>query len=383
MLETFSGRTEFHNTEAALSWIMRGGLNYFNKLDSDFLGEGNASGIPSKETDHFANNFYRLSNCLEYLCKLWKVCIIESEEWKLLKDIRTLIVHSGEQVSNLFSLEIKDYKDAQLGRILKKSEDNLYRIFYHEDADYHIQIWTDKHDASKNRPENEVDYDERKENFRDIDIFLNAADVRNIILSQMEMFISIINEKEQCITKIKKLPEVVKEKVVIDGDFDKLEACIRNKQRGGYSIENGKHIWRGFGLKRLWEYVSFSFGISHEVETKIKEIISENLNKFWDAYNNETLGDDDLPSLDIRIVFIDYTPDYESKDYFEGEKLFTRIAPDFNSKDIQTSTDVDYLFGFICEVNTALKASLNLKNDVNGVVCDYYVKSVEGKLREK
>lgn len=90
-----------------------------------------------------------------------------------------------------------------------------------------------------------------------------------------------------------------------------------------------------------------------------------------------------MPSLDIRDVFKEYTPEYEKKHYLEGEKLFIHIAPMFNRKDSLDSTDVDYLLRFIYAAQEALGTSLNLENDVNGVVCDYFVRSVEMKLREE
>jgi len=40
---------------------------------------------------------------------------------KLLLAIRTLITHSGEQLT-ILKLELKDYKDSQLGRILNPQE---------------------------------------------------------------------------------------------------------------------------------------------------------------------------------------------------------------------------------------------------------------------
>lgn len=48
-----SGSPQFANTEAALSWVLRGGLEYFYELDKQFLGEGNASGIPGIKADYF------------------------------------------------------------------------------------------------------------------------------------------------------------------------------------------------------------------------------------------------------------------------------------------------------------------------------------------
>ncbi len=44
----------------------------------------------------------------------------------MLLDIRTLIVHSGEQLSKLESLELEGYKDSQLGRIFSRRDRNPF-----------------------------------------------------------------------------------------------------------------------------------------------------------------------------------------------------------------------------------------------------------------
>lgn len=377
MIDSPPIKHEFYNTEASLFWICRAGIDYFDCLDSEFLGKGNESGIPSMETDHFVNNFYRLSNTLNYLSRLWNVTLKETKEWSLLEDIRTFIVHSGEQLTQIKSIEFNDYKDAQLGRIILISESIVSKLIEKDNYDYCIQIWTDKHDTSKSRQENEVDYDSRKDNFRDINIYLNAKDVRNIILSRIELFISKVNGSEPSLKKIKPLPEAVKNQVINECDFDKLEKLIRNKNRGQYSIENEEAYWGGFGLKRLYEYVSNYFRDDSVTRKEIEKIISKRLEDFWISYNDETISDDKVPSLDIRDVFEEYTPKYKLKNYLEGEKLFINIAPMFNKKDGQQSTDVGYLYNFIYEAQEALGTSLRLENDVNGVVCDYFIRSVE------
>lgn len=53
------GEVLFVNSEASALWIIRGCIDYFDKLDSNFLGKGNSSGIPSMETDYFANAFVK------------------------------------------------------------------------------------------------------------------------------------------------------------------------------------------------------------------------------------------------------------------------------------------------------------------------------------
>ncbi|MDE8061308.1 hypothetical protein PT085_02945 [Erysipelothrix rhusiopathiae] len=382
IIDSHPRKHEFYNTEASLFWITRGGIDYFDSLNSNFLGKGNESGIPSMETDHFVNNFYRLSNTLNYLSTLWQITLNEIKGWDLLEDVRTFIVHSGEQLTQIKSIEFNDYKDAQLGRIMLISESIDSELTKKDNYDYCIKIWTDKHDTSKSRQENEVDHDSRKENFRDINIYLNAKDVRNIILSRIALLISKVSGSEPSLKKIKPLPEAVKHQVIDNCDFDKLEKLIKNKNRGQYSIENEEAYWGGFGLKRLYEYVSNYSRDDSVIRLEIEKIISKRLEDFWISYNDETIPDDKVPSLDIRDVFEEYTPKYKLKNYLEGEKLFINIAPMFNKKDEQQSTDVDYLYKFIYEVQEVLGRCLRLENDVNGVVCDYFVKSVENFMTE-
>lgn len=373
----------FANTEGSLTWIIRGGIDYFWNLDADFLGSGNDSGIPSMETDHFANNFYRLTKALDYLGKLWKISVDKSTEWKLLEDIRTIIVHSGEQVTHVESLALKEYKDTQLGRIFKAQETTLRIPYEFTKYDYRIIIWADKHDQSKKRPQNEVDYDRKNQNYRDIDILLSAKDVRQIVLAQIEKFIGVALNRDPQVRPVKKLPDAIKNDVIESMNIDKLEQLVRNKKRGGYIIENGIHVWSGFGLKRLWQYIEHRFIISNEVRTEIQKVIQRRLEKYWESYNNELVDDYDLLSLDVRIVFKEYTPKYELKSYLEGEKLFDYIAPAFNHKEGNDNSDIDYLLQFISYANKALDTELCLENTAEGIICDYFVKSVEKSLEAK
>lgn len=62
--------TNFTNTESSLIKIIQESLDYFDSLDSNFLGKESTSCTPNMETDHFANTFYRLSNSLDYIYKL-------------------------------------------------------------------------------------------------------------------------------------------------------------------------------------------------------------------------------------------------------------------------------------------------------------------------
>lgn len=179
----------------------------------------------------------------------------------------------------------------------------------------------------------------------------------------------------------KELPSALKDRVVNELDFDKLESLIKNKSRGGYFIENGEAIWDGFGLKRLYQYASGRFFIANDIRDAIKQIISDRVEEFWNAYNDETIDDYAIPSLDVFKVFGKYMLEFEQKGYVESKSL--HIAPAFNKKEGVSSPDIDYLLRFISAVNVALGVELDLENDVNGVVCDYFVKSVEMKLREE
>ena len=68
-----------------------------------------------------------------------------------------------------------------------------------------------------------------------------------------------------------------------------------------------------FRVKRLYEYSQRRLDISDEVKNIIKERINARISKYWDDYQNENLTEDDLPDLDIRSVFSDFTPKFEYK----------------------------------------------------------------------
>lgn len=381
---------KFLNTKASLAWIVRGSLSYFDELDSTFLGDNNYNGIPNESADHFVNTFYRLSNSLDYLFKMWHKpdSFKYSDNWNILSDIRTLIVHSGEQITNLNSFKsigFKNYKDVQLGRLLNTKSDSgkLMRLCYPDSSkfDYLISCWTDKHDLSKSRRENDLNYDNDHENFDEIVILINAKDVRDVVLSEVEQFLNQDSGKPVPTKKSKVLPKEVKKQVVCNCNFDKLENLISHGSRGGYVIDNGAW-WDGFGLKRVMDYVSFRRNsLSDDVRNEIKSIISTRFNKFWNDYNNESISNNDLPNLDIRDVFDKYLPNYDYKDYLEGQKLFDKIVPNFNSKSGDDLVDVDYLSKFIDCIQDALGCSLNLECTADDLICEYIVKSIEKSLR--
>ncbi|MGF2054037.1 hypothetical protein [Vagococcus fluvialis] len=382
-IEKFTNEETYANTQASLVWIIRGCIQYFNFLDNNFLGEGNSLGIPSIEADRFANNFYRLVNSIDYLSKLWNVKVIKPNEFELLSDIRTLIVHSGEQISKVQTLQLKDYKDSQLGRIFRKSDMRAFPFpDEYSDADYCIEIWNDKHDKSKQYNLSQVDYHIENNSYLDCSIYIKASDVRNLILCYIEDFLNQSNELK-IETKIKQLPKI-REKIINvktnEIDFEKIAELISKNKRGACIKEQNLIYWKGFGLSRLYEYSKNSMNIDKRVKKIILERIEETMLNFWNDYQNERIYDDDLPSLDIRNVFGEYTPEFSLKDYLENQKLFYQVAPFFNVKDRDDATDVDFLIQFILNVEEALGVNLKLNQSVDGVICDYFVKSIERKL---
>lgn len=369
----------YSNTEASLLWIIRGGIDYFDNLNDGFLGEGNASGIPNIEADHFANNIYRLINTIDYLGKLWELKIEKKDELNLLLDIRTLIVHSGEQLTKLESLELEGYKDSQLGRIFSRRGHNPFHFLNEfSSMDYCIQIWNDKHDKTKKYNLSKVDHHIENDSYCDVEIYLKTTDVRNVILCHVEKFLNCegglkINVESKVLPNIKS--KVINEEV--DSiDFNKIADLVSKNLRGGYIKENGMEHWNGFGLKRLYEYSQRRLNISDEVREIIRERINTRISQYWDDYQNKNLPDDELSDLDIRILFSEFTPDIN----MDGGKLFHHIAPFFNTKNQHDATDIDYLVQFINEVEKSLGKRLCLEQTVDSLVCDYFVQSIQTKI---
>lgn len=374
--------TIFANSEASFLWIIRGCIDYFDELAPSFLGVGNASGIPDMQADHFANNIYRLFNAIKSQKELWKLKIEESNEMKLLIDIRTLIAHSGEQLNKIKSLDLKGYKDSQLGRIYNKQEGRAFH-FNNEFSkmDYCITVWNDKRDKGKKHNLAEVDYHLKRENYIDVEIYLKAEDVRNIVLRYVETFLNAEDNLKKSIP-VRKLPStehIITQEENTKIDFDKIAKLISKDLRGGYIKENDIEYWEGFGLKRLYEYTQKRKDITGEAREIITKKIETIIKDYWNDYQNK----DELPNLDIRAVFADYTPKYEYKGYLEGQKLFDYIAPYFNAKDRHDKTDIDYLDRFITEASVALGMEFDLNQSVDGLVCYYFVQSVQMKLDGK
>ncbi|MFS1133373.1 hypothetical protein [Enterococcus hirae] len=375
--------TTYSNTEASLYWIIRGCIDYFDRLNSRFLGEGNESGIPDINTDYFANNIYRLTNAISYLANLWNVKTEETDEIKILLDIRTLIVHSGEQITDLKSLNLKNFKDSQLGRIYPIDEFNIFPTFKEYDSmDYRIEVWNDKHDRKKQHNLSKVDHHIENESYIDVNIYLKADDVRDIILCHIADFLE--NSNQVVISKRKRiLPDkkeifINKESNILE--FEKIASLVSRDLRGGYVIERGVDYWGGFGLKRLYEYSKCRLDVSDEVRMIIKKKIYEVMSTYWDNYQDENIKSDELPDLDIRSVFSEFTPTYKYKSYLEGEKLFHKIAPYFNTKNHNDATDIDYLAKFISEAEQALDKELNMKQDVDSLICEYFIQSIQSKI---
>ncbi len=388
IVQKYEGVTTYSNSLAPSTWIVRGAIDYFDKLDSKFLGNGNSTGIPEEKADHYANNFYRLFNAINYLGQLWGIEIFHNEEIKMLIDIRTLIVHSGEQISKIKSLDLEEYKDSQLGRIIHKDDHDPFNRFSNFPAmDYRLDIWNDKQDKKKKQKRNltEVDYDTKHENFYDLSIFLRASDVRNIVLVYIESFI------ENAISLTPKaefpmLPEI-KEVVINENDktidFDRLARLVSNNLRGGYMKENGIEYWNGYGLKRLYNYICYRTDITSEVSSVIQKKIRSTMSNYWDSYQDENIPDGEIPSLDIRQVFYEYTPEYAGKNYLEGQKLFSKIAPFFNTRNRDDASDIDYLAMFINYANDALDVTLDLEQSVDQLICSYIVQSVKVRINSE
>lgn len=383
-IDIYHNPTSYSNTEASLVWIISGEIEYFDKLDTEFLGVGNESGIPSMKADHFANNTYRLINAIDYLAELWNLKIEKSDELKFLLDIRTVIVHSGEPINKIESLKLEGYKDSQLGRIFTRKECRAFPFpEEYSDMDYCVDIWNDKHDKSKKYNLSTVDHHIENENYCDTSIYLKSSDVRDIMLCHIENFVNCGN-KINATKKVKKLPDIKAKVINMESDtidFDKIADLISKDLRGGYFKERGIEYWYGFGFKRIYDYSKKHLDTLDKVRVIIKERIHTVMSKYWEEYQDENLIIDDLPNLDIRTVFTEFTPEFEYKGYLEGQKLFNHIAPLFNTRNYSDKrTDIGYLNMFVTEASNALGKKLSMGESVEDLVCDYFVQSIQVKI---
>ena len=252
--------------------------------------------------------------------------------------------------------------------------------------DHRIDVWNDKHDKTKKHNISKVDHHVENESYCDRSIYLKSSDVRDIMLCHIEKFVDCGN-KTKPPQKVKKLPDIKAKVIDMESDtidFDKIADLISKDLRGGYFKEREIEHWVGFGLKRLYEYSKKHFDTLDKVHVIIKEKIHAVMSKYWDDYQDENLTIDDLPNLDIRIVFKEFTPEFEYKGYLEGEKLFNHIAPYFNTRNYNDNkTDVVYLNMFVNEASNALGKELSMRESVDDLVCDYFVKSIQVKIDNK
>lgn len=379
----FNNVSYYSNSLASAILIIEGTINYFDNLGPFFLGKENSYDIPSETADHFANNLYRLFNAIEYLGEMWKVKVTKNDEIKFLSDIRTLIVHSGENISKVKSLKLEKYKDSQLGRIFHKSNHDPFNRFGHyPNMDYCIEVWNDKHDKGKKENIAEVDYHIKHKSFVNLSIFLSGTDVRNIVLGYVEDFLDTAINLELKSIKVS-LPDI-KDRVINQQEkkicFDKIAELISKNARGGYFIENDIERWDGYGLKRLFNYCNESLSISDEVRNIINMSIFHVISKYWDDYQNEEIQDEDLPKLNIMNVFSEYTPSYDFKHYLESQKLFLYIVPYFNTNEENHKTDYCYLDLFINKISKALEKKFVFETTTNNLLCEYIIQSVQFKL---
>lgn len=385
VVEAYQSPMSYANTQASLFWIIHGSIEYFDQLDEDFLGEGNECGIPNMKADHFANNINRLLKSIDYLSRLWKLNIEKSDELKLLLDIRTLIVHSGEQLTKIESLKLKGYKDSQLGRIFSSKKHRAF-IFTeeHKDMDYCIEVWNDKHDKTKKDNLIKVDHHITNQSYVDISIYLKYSDVRDIMLSYIKKFVDSANDSKPK-KKIKKFPKIKNKFINMESEtihFDKIANLLLKGNKGDYVVENEVAHWNGFGLKRLYEYSKEHLDTDDKNREIINEKIHTAMSKYWDDYQDENLSVDefDFYCLDIRTVFKKFTPKFKLKGYLEDEKLFNHIAPFFNTNNnIDKKTDEDYLNMFVNAASNALGKELVMRDSVEDLVCDYFVQSIQVK----
>lgn len=308
---------------------------------------------------------------------------MESDQLKILTDIRTLIVHSGEQLTDIHFSELEGYKDSQLGRIVSaaESKDTLNSIFFRKypEMNYYISIWQDKRDTTKKLHLSEVDYHHKNESYKDIKIYVAASDVRNIMLNYIQTLIEGSKNEEKISSKRKHYPQ---EKHIFDKekheiDFEKIVTIISKDTRGGYFIENDIHYWSGYGLKYLYEYVK-EYITPGETKSFILEKIETTMKIYWEAYTHH----EELPSLNIIDVFSDWTPQIARKSYFENEKLFERIAPFFHAKEQFDATDIGYLAEFINELHE-VGMNLDINTNVDNFICEYIIQSVEVNALKK
>ncbi|PAF55483.1 hypothetical protein [Mycoplasmopsis agassizii] len=386
------------NSEPSLAYIIYGCIKYFYDLPTNFLGDGNASGIPSLEADHFANNIYRLYKAICYWSNKWGEKPVFTKKFNILRDIRTIIVHSGEIMNDIQTLGVGIHKNVQLGRIFTKEKNGMFSscAFKNEASkmDYCIQIDEDK----KSKPDFNNDTNKSSDPnciFKKIEvnsissfnrqvIYLNVEDTRQIVLEQINIFLSDnkVNKSSFKIKKIAPTEYVVKEDEI---DFKRICNTINdnlNKEKRFIDEKQERSDCDIYGLEKIYQYAKSGLNFSKETRDLVRKEISQAIIKFWETYkkNNGNLDYSPVPS--VETVFKKYIPKQILENYIYHEKLFIRISPGFNSNSDEYRTEVNFLYDFINIVQNVLEKKLNQNQDVDGVICDFYMTAVE-KLIEK
>lgn len=393
-LDKIGGWDIYKNTKASIMFIVKNVGEYFSKLPDTFLGRSKGFGIPNSETDHFANNLYRLRNSLNECSQYINSSYTYSEEFKQLIDIRTIIVHSGENISqfesDLFKKKMEiGYKDLQFNGVINK--DNQLGKFP-DGQDYKIHIGADKHDKYSKKPNNNVYYDNEQENQLELDIFLSHKTVQQIVFTELAKFnkqTDLIENKTPLIRK--PLNAGITNHIFLDGDkidFVKLIEMVKERGNGnsGYFVEDGKEYSYLFGIQRLYNYVQKARCLVHinerdDISESTLQIIEDEISKVVHGYVNwfnKNDVEEEIPDLNVLHIFGTYLPNYKAKQYYEGEKLFTYIARTFNTSENYGCVDLDYLFKFYNEVSVALGRLIKLPTgNENDLVCEYIVEAVE------
>lgn len=394
LVEKFAKPTTYHNSEAPNVWIIRGLLDYFDTIGHDFLGDSSYPGIPNAKVDQFANNIWRLRNTIKYMSgkPFWNVDIdVLSNDFDLLIDIRTVIVHSEQTTCLKFEglHYLNDYKDIQLGSILKPRDMYFNK---HTDYDYCITLWSDKHSKEKKKHMTNNDFDEINQLWLDIDIYIKAEDIRDIALNYLSDFIDLCEGKEitHSFTKISNtiIPVVDRFEDTTYNGLTLLARKLNNEPRFGYNIEHKAHYWDGFGLERFYNHVSnksSSGTIPEDVSDYIKHLIQERIMKFCEMYDDESIDDDEIISLNVISLFRGYIYPDDSEPLlspYYAEKLFEYIVPYYNARyinKIHCDADFDYLCRFIQSdiySDEFIRTHVSLKQDAYGIVSDFIIACV-------
>lgn len=383
------------NEEAPVLWIIRGAIEYFYKLDANFLGRGNDSGIPEEKADHFANNFYRLQNSMKLLSDEWYQQ--RNPDLSMIEDLRTLIVHSGSDVDKVFPTRIcQEYKTIQLGRILDKNH-LTEKLFPSEELyDYRIEIWADKKLTRSPKDKDNLDfYDENDATF-DLSVYVSHEDIKSLILFEFQKFTQLLLEKSNkrlgSSTRINTQKDINNVKIIdrqthtIKWDTLKKMVAIPS---GDYYKETGSWHWQGYGLQRIYERVA-TLKLDNITLFKVYSLIEKAVEDYWYSYFNDFIATKKLNSLNPRVVFSQYTPsEWPHKVYLEN-KMALNVVTEFSIENgISSNPDLDYLCRFLQEIDTqGLHLTFNhtATNVFDNLYADYFIYSVDlevNRLRQR